>query len=265
MRNTEEFRKSSRRNPSLRLYRRFMGGLPHYLVRHYWWAYLWSKTVWFFDLQIIINAILFGQYKKLLRQTSERLANAPITSTLQLTCVYGILTPNLIEAVSPHSLHITDVSSIQLKLAQSKTVVPSDLTVTRMNAERLAYKDDAFTTVVIFFLLHELPPEARAKVLSECMRVTADGGSILISDYAPLPKHHLLYRFAPIRWLTTKLEPFLAGFWNEDIQARLNGVGRRYGKEVNTESDVRIFCGFYRVTEFKIKAAVPFLEKVSHS
>ena len=40
-----------------------------------------------------------------------------------------------------------------------------------MNAEQLAYKDDSFSTIVLFFLLHEMPQEARLNVLSECMRV----------------------------------------------------------------------------------------------
>jgi|GEM_PF-5881062 len=34
--------------------------LPDYLVRHYNWAYLWLVSVWLFDHQPIINAILFG-------------------------------------------------------------------------------------------------------------------------------------------------------------------------------------------------------------
>ena len=47
-------------------YRYFLDGIPKYLARYYWWAYLWSVGVWFFDHQPIINAILFGQYRKLM-------------------------------------------------------------------------------------------------------------------------------------------------------------------------------------------------------
>ncbi len=76
--------------PSLGLYRYFLDGAPVYLARHYWWAYLWPAAVWFFDHQPIINAILFGQYKKLMRATMARLDNAPKDSVLQLTVNAGV-------------------------------------------------------------------------------------------------------------------------------------------------------------------------------
>ena len=70
--------------PSLNLYRHFLDGIPVYLARHYWWAYLWPAAVWFFDHQPIINAILFGQYGKLMRATMARLKNADHQNSLQL-------------------------------------------------------------------------------------------------------------------------------------------------------------------------------------
>ena len=240
--------------PSLNLYRHFLDGIPVYLARHYWWAYLWPAAVWFFDHQPIINAILFGQYGKLMRATMARLKIADHQNSLQLTCVYGELTPKLIETVSPASLHITDAALVQLDLAKSKAPTEGALLATRMNAEQLAYKDDCFTTVVLFFLLHEMPEEARINVLSECMRVIPVGGALLVTEYAPLPTKHWLYRFAPSRWLTTRLEPFLEGFWHDDIAERLNTHGKGLGKKVRIESDERIFSNFYRVTEFKVQS-----------
>ena len=51
------------------LYKRFLDGTPEYLARYYWWAYLWRPATWFFDHQPIINAILFGQYRRLMEGT----------------------------------------------------------------------------------------------------------------------------------------------------------------------------------------------------
>tara|TARA_R110002110_G_scaffold59726_1_gene168692 strand:- start:179 stop:919 length:741 start_codon:yes stop_codon:yes gene_type:complete len=238
--------------PSLKLYRHFLDGTPLYLARNYWWAYLWPVAVWFFDHQPIINAILFGQYGKLMRMTMARLRNAPNKNILQLTCVYGELTPKLIESVSPMPLHIADVAMVQLKLAKSKAPGVDALLAVRLNAEQLAYRDDSFSTVVIFFLLHEMPEEARVNVLSECMRVIPTGGVLLVTEYAPLPTRHVLYRFPPSRWLITRLEPFLDGFWRDDIAGLLNVCGKVYRKKAVVESDERIFADFYRVTEFRI-------------
>ncbi len=237
----------------MKLYQHFLDGIPDYLARHYWWAYLWPRSVWFFDHQPIINAILFGQYKKLMDATIERLKQAPLERTLQLTCVYGSLTPNLIKHLNT-PLHITDAATVQLKLAQSKSTGNSELLATRMNAEHLGYRPDLFTTTVLFFLLHEMPVDARRNTLSEAIRTLAPGGTLLITEYGPLPTHHWLYRFAPFRWVLTTLEPFLNSFWHDNLPALLNEIGALHGKKVEQSWEKSIFSGFYRVTEFKVSS-----------
>jgi len=221
-------------------------------VRYYWWAYLWPKSVWFFDHQPIINAILFGQYKKLMQATLARLEQAPRQRVLQLTCVYGSLTPNLVRSLMPEPLHITDVAPVQLSLAASKTSHGSGLLATRMNAERLGYRANSFSTVVLFFLLHEMPAEARSNTLHECLRVLTPGGSLLLTEYGQLPRRHPLYRFAPSRWLMTRLEPFLDGFWHEELPVLLQECAAAQGKRVELASQTDVFSGFYRVMEFRV-------------
>jgi len=236
----------------MKLYRYFLDGAPWYLARHYWWAYLWKPAVWFFDHQIIINLILFGQYKSLMRATLLRIERKPQNKLLQLTCVYGALSDCLLKLIAPNFLHITDVSDIQLNSLRKKVNGRANLLSTRMNVEKLAYRSDCFSTIVVFFLLHEMPPEARERTLSEVMRVLAVGGQLLFTEYAPLPKGHFLYQFIPSRWLITKLEPFLTSYWKEDIASILDEVGKTYGKCVEVASHELLFLGFYRVTEFRI-------------
>jgi len=236
-----------------RPYRYFADGMPDYLVRYYWWAYLWKRSVWFFDHQPIINAILFGQYRSLMQATLARLPRNISGRVLQLTCVYGSLTPALLARL-PGSLHLTDVADVQLQLARSKVKPGQQLLATRMNAEELAYKKDTFTTVVLFFLLHEMPPQARRHTLAECMRVIEHGGSLLVTEYGALPVRHWLYRLLPARWLMTHLEPFLAGFWREDMTLLLNELASFENKQVELVSYEQIFSGFYRVSEYRILA-----------
>lgn len=233
-------------------YRFFLDGVPHYLARHYWWAYLWRPAIWFFDHQIIINAILFGQYKRLMTVTLEKLAKTNHDCTLQLTCVYGQFTPKLAQSIAPAQLYITDVSLDQLYVAQRKTASTNPLLAARMNAEVLGYKDNCFTTLVLFFLLHELPADARRKTLSECMRTLSVGGSLLLTEYGVLPQQHWLYRNRFTRRLLTYYEPFLDSFWHDDVMALLNENGKPFGKKVEVVSNTDIFNKFYRVTEYKI-------------
>ncbi|NQV47385.1 MAG: class I SAM-dependent methyltransferase [Rhodospirillaceae bacterium] len=238
--------------PKPAFYKYFEDGMPWYLVRHYWWAYLWPVAVWFFDHQPIINAILFGQYRKLMDATMARLAHRPKGRVLQLTCVYGELTPKLAAALHPEPLHITDVAQIQLDVARRKLGHSDQLMATRMNAEHLGYEDDSFSTIVLFFLLHEMPEEARRNTLAECMRTLVPGGVLLMTEYAPRPQRHLLYRFPPSRWLLVRLEPFLGTFWLEDMEPLLNECGSAHGKHVAAIREETFFSDFYRVTEFSI-------------
>lgn len=236
----------------LKFYHYFLDGIPQYLARYYWWAYLWRPAVWFFDHQFVINGILFFQYKKLMKTTMKRLEVIKSGRILQLTCVYGSLTPNILKSISPGVLHITDVARVQLDNIRKKLSGNKKLLASRMNAEQLAYKDDAFSTVVLFFLLHEMPAKARRKTLSECLRVIAPGGHLLFTEYGALPVEHFLYRCFVCRWMLTRLEPFLADYWQEDITVLLNDLARPYGKGIDVISHKNIFSGFYRVTEFRI-------------
>ncbi|MDQ6956187.1 MAG: methyltransferase domain-containing protein [Mariprofundaceae bacterium] len=235
----------------MKIYRHFIDGMPWYLAKYYWWAYLWSKSVWFFDHQPIINAILFFQYQKLMQATLSRFKGASKDSVLQLTCVYGSLTPNLSQVLGSKALHITDAANIQLQLASSKCH-SSALLPTRMNAEQLGYKDNTFNTIILFFLLHEMPHEARVNTISECMRVLDPNGSLIITEYAPLPKHHWLYQFPLFRCILTTLEPFLVSFWHEDLEQTLKQHAATHGKDISCVSQQKIFHDFYRVSEYKV-------------
>ncbi|MDQ6997808.1 MAG: rhodoquinone biosynthesis methyltransferase RquA [Mariprofundus sp.] len=235
----------------MKIYRYFLDGMPWYLAKHYWWAYLWPSAVWFFDHQPVINAILFFQYHKLMQTTLNCFQTTPNGRVLQLTCVYGCLTPKLNEILGKQALHLTDVAEVQLHLARSKSQTLT-LRPTRMNAEQLGYKNNVFHTVVLFFLLHEMPHEARVRTLSECMRVLAPGGSLLITEYAPQPVRHWLYRLPFCRWILTSLEPFLDSLWHEDIEALLNESANPFDKRVEVISQHHIFFSFYSVTEYRV-------------
>ena len=238
----------------MRLYKKFMDGVPEYLARYYWWAYLWSWGIWFFDHQPVINAILFGQYDRLLKRTLAQIEGAPNARLLQLTCVYGKLTPSLLSTTA-NEVHLCDIASGQLQLAKFKTLdITGRCHLARMNAESLGYCDDAFDQVIVFFLLHEMPAEARQKVYAEIARVVRPGGSVLITEYATTPYQHCLYRFLPFRWLLGRLEPFLPGFWHEDVTTRLSDALGRNGKLFLGEPDVEYcFTSFYRIMHFKLQ------------
>jgi ubiquinone/menaquinone biosynthesis C-methylase UbiE len=235
------------------LYKKFLDGVPEYLARYYWWAYLWRWGIWFFDHQPVINSILFGQYDRLLSSTLAQIETRTGAKLLQLTCVYGKLTPALLSATG-NDIHLCDIATDQLRLARRKSrLVAGRLLPARMNAECLGYCDDTFDQAIVFFLFHEMPAEARLRTYEEIARVVRPGGSVLITEYGSTPQHHWLYRFLPLRWLLGRLEPFLPGFWQEDVAARLEEALGRNCKALVGESNVEYcFAGFYRIMRFNL-------------
>jgi len=237
------------------LYKIFLDGVPEYLARYYWWAYLWRWGIWFFDHQTVINSILFGQYDRLLNGTLAQIEARAGARLLQLTCVYGKLTPALLSATG-NDIHLCDIATDQLLLARRKSRPFAERCLpARMNAECLGYCDNAFDQVIVFFLFHEMPAEARLRTYAEIARVVRPGGSVLITEYGSTPQHHWLYRFPPLRLLLGRFEPFLPGFWHEDVAALLGDALNRKDKTLVGEPHVE-YClgGFYRIMRFDLKS-----------
>jgi ubiquinone/menaquinone biosynthesis C-methylase UbiE len=240
------------------MYKKFPDGMPDYLVRYYWWAYLWRLGIWFFDHQVVINVILFGQYENLLKKTLIHLEDKPAARILQLTCVYGKLTKSILSGTK-NELHICDVSESQLQLARLKSSDAANRChLARMNAESLGYSANSFEQVIIFFLLHEMPPSSRENTYAEIARIVKPGGSVLITEYAETPVRHWLFRFAPFRLLILRLEPFLGKFGEEDVVAKMRDALKINGKLLNGEPMLEYcFAKYYRVMRFNVMAENP--------
>ncbi len=232
-------------------WRRYLDGNPEYLVRNYWWAYLSRPGIWLFSHHTVINLILFGQYRTILSALTARLRNTPCERMLQLTCAYGDLTPALVDLTE--ELHLNDVAAIQLSLARGAlTKRGRAARMARMNAESLAYATDSFDTLIVFFLLHELPAAARLRALEEALRVLKPDGRLLLAEYGANHGIHPLHRFLPLRWAMERLEPFLGDFRRSDLHGQLHQCAARQDKSLRLAGETAVFGGFYRVMEYHV-------------
>jgi ubiquinone/menaquinone biosynthesis C-methylase UbiE len=225
--------------------------LPDYLLRHYAWAYVWPPAVWFFDHQPIINAILFGQYRRIMDETMRLMEPERAGRTLQIAAVYGELTPKLAQNIE--DLHLIDVVPDQLRAAQRKlAAIGRKAHLARMNCESLTHGDASFDTALMFLLLHELPVEARRRTLREALRVVRPGGHLVIAEYGEFGPRHLFHRLAPFRWILEAAEPFLGDFWREDLASVLQECAGEVGRTVELDEKSDIFGAFYRVLRFRV-------------
>ena len=233
-------------------------------------TYLWNVSVWFFDHAFIINTILFGNYFKLMRAALTRLDPEFDGRVLQITCVYGAFTPSMAEKMPRCELHLLDVADVQIqstlrKLRVAKGAAAAGVNPARMNAETLAYADNSFDKVVIFFLLHELPHDARARALDEAMRVLRPNGKLLIAEYGELGTTHLLHRNKFLRNTLEAMEPFLGRFRKENLVEKIRDTASRAGMAVTDVFQLPVFGGFYRVVDFSMKPAADVQSRAGKS
>ncbi len=232
--------------------------LPPYLVKHYWWVYLWRPAVWFFDHQPIINAIVFGQYAKLRTATLDLLHAGDAGSTLLVASAYGNFIPHLTTALDGQPLTVIDATAIQLERAARKVAAlkkRAPVSFRCMNAERLNFAPGSFRSVLLFMLLHELPAEVRPRVLGEALRLIEPGGRLVLAEYGPRGTTHPFHRSALLRWIFGKAEPFLPSLWESDLDRLVGAAAEAAGKRVRRQARRTIFGGFYQAIRYRVEAA----------
>ena len=79
-----------------------------------------------------------------------------------------------------------DQSQAMLRIARRKSRL-SKLSFLQADATALPFADEAFDLSCVSFALHEMPASIRARVVREMARITRQGGSVVIVDYA-LPR-----------------------------------------------------------------------------
>ena len=76
-------------------------GVPGYLAKTYWWAYVHPRAVKVFERQWLVSAILWGNFGRLRDAALDALGERLPGRTLQIACVYGDLTEHLARRALP--------------------------------------------------------------------------------------------------------------------------------------------------------------------
>ena len=190
--------------------------LPNYLKDTYWWAYLHPNAVRFFERQWIVNIILWGNFTVLRDAALDEMGTSIQGRNLQVACVYGDFSSHVAKRLEQNaSLDIVDVAPIQLENASAKINAYPNVALYHQDSTNLTFEDATYDNVVLFFLLHEQPVEARVSTIREALRVTKPGGKVIFMDYHR-PHWSNPFRYMMIPILST-LEPFALDMWKNEI------------------------------------------------
>jgi ubiquinone/menaquinone biosynthesis C-methylase UbiE len=190
--------------------------LPEYLSQTYWWAYLHPAGVRIFERQWLVNLILWGNYAALRDAALKEIGARIDGDVLQIACVYGDFTQRMAGRLGPGGrIDVVDVAPVQLKNLRAKLRDCAGVSLHHQDSTSLAFPDGSYDQVVVFFLLHEQPAQARAQTIAEALRVTKPGGKVIFVDYhAPNWTNPMRYVMTPI---LGSLEPFAMDLWRRDI------------------------------------------------
>jgi len=186
--------------------------VPDYLKDTYTWAYLRPTSVWLLDRPAVVNAILWGNYRRLLRSALAEIRAGQ--RVYQPACVYGDFSHQVAEALGPDGhLDVGDVAPVQVENCRRKLRAYDNARVHLWNAADR--HRETYDVVCCFFLLHEIPEAYKHRVVDALLGAVAPGGKVVFVDY------HGPHWAHPLKWLMSfindTLEPFAKALWVNEI------------------------------------------------
>ena len=210
--------------------------IPDYLARTYAWAYLRPRSVRLLDHEVVVNAILWGNYRRLVRAACAEFR--PGEHVLQAASVYGSEPLQLADHLGPSGrLTVIDVSRLQVAHLRAKLASRANASV-RL-ADATARGRESYDGVCCFFLLHELPDAYKRRAVDALLARLRPGGRAVFVDYAAPRWFHPL---RGLMWLVNRwLEPYAASLWRHSIASFAERP------DLYHWSERRLFLGLYQV------------------
>src|SRR5881394_3904150 len=166
---------------------------PGYYARNFHYqtdGYLGHTSAALYDLQV---ELLFGGTADAMRRRlippvvrcarAQRASPDQPLRLLDVACGTGHLL-RMLGAALPHEAKLFGVDLSPHYIARAREVLPREMDVSLVcdNAEKLPFLDGSFDAATSLFLLHEVPADVRARVLSEMARVVRPGGLVVVAD-----------------------------------------------------------------------------------
>lgn len=205
---------------------------PSYFLRAFHWqtdGYLSRQSAEIYDLSV--EFLFLGAADVMRRQViaplAERFAQQADRRQrriLDVACGAGSTLRQLAHVFPDASLHGVDLSPYYVQVARKRLEHVRELSLVAENAEHLPYRDGYFDAVVSVYLFHELPRDARRRVMAEMFRVLAPGGTLVIEDSAQLSDASEIAVFLEA-FSREMHEPYYRGYIRDDLARALRETG----------------------------------------
>jgi ubiquinone/menaquinone biosynthesis C-methylase UbiE len=200
---------------------------PKYYLRNFHWqtdGWLSDRSARQYDFAV---EVLFGGTADVMRRmaippVAEAVRDLAHPRILDVACGTGRFLAQLHRALPHARLAGLDLSPYYL--ARARAVLPSDATLVADNAEAMPFKDGLFDVVTSVFLFHELPGDARRRVVAELHRVLRPGGTLVLLDSAQLAESQELEGILD-SFQRMYHEPYYKGYLRDDLAALVAAHG----------------------------------------
>ncbi len=157
------------------------------------------------------------------RHLSASAAPAP-RRLLDVACGTGRTLAQIGAAHPDLKLYGLDLSPFYLQEARAALEAIPDVSLVAENAEAMPFADGLFDVVTSVYLFHELPRNARRRVLREMARVLKPGGLLVIEDSAQYAEASEIAFFLD-RFPEDFHEPFYRDYLKDDLRLPIEQAG----------------------------------------
>lgn len=201
---------------------------PRYYLRTFHWqtdGWLSPRSARLYDASV---EFLFGGTADVMR----RMALPPVVESvrgvtrpriLDVACGTGRFLLQLHRTLPDAKLYGLDLSPYYLAHA-SELLAGVDVSLVVDNAETMPLADGLFDAVTSVFLFHELPSNARRRVMCEAWRVLKPGGRMVICDSAQLSDSRELQAVL-LGFAAAYHEPYFKGYLRDDLATLMRQCG----------------------------------------
>lgn len=202
---------------------------PPYYRRTFHWqtdGWLSRRSARFYDGSV---ELLFGGTADVLRRMPLAAVVKAVRGTarprvVDLGCGTGRFLWQLGRTLPAAKLYGVDLSPYYLAHARELLADSQQVSLIAENAEALPFRDGTFDAAVSIFLLHELPKDARRRVLAEALRVLEPGGTLVVCD-ADQPSTGSELRPVFDRFARLYHEPYFASYLGDDLAQAVRESG----------------------------------------